>query len=152
MFLLFSCSLFRSSQYSLRGFLLFIYLLRWHCIILFSGLPCLTLQRRRRFEGWFWRQNRHFILVEFLWKKRSNLSKERQRHAGHTEQVRCIHKWHSAETCKVLLNQPYCKVGQHCAVRCLILTRCNNRSRANLALRCANFTLFYHSLTVSAEA
>ena len=33
-----------------------------------------------------------------------------------------------------LLNWPHSKLGQHCAVRCLILTRGYNRSRACLAL------------------
>ena len=43
---------------------------------------------------------------------------------------------YSTVTCKVLLNQPQCKVGQHWAARCSILTRRHNRSRARLALLC----------------
>ena len=41
---------------------------------------------------------------------------------------------YSTLTCKVLLNQPHSKLGQHCAARSLILTRRNTRIRAYLAL------------------
>ena len=43
-------------------------------------------------------------------------------------------------TCKVLLNLLHSKLGQHCTVRCLILTRSDNKSRTCLALHCAKHT------------
>ena len=43
-------------------------------------------------------------------------------------------------TCTVLLNRLHSKLGQHCTVRCLILTRSDNRSRICLALHCAKHT------------
>ena len=45
-----------------------------------------------------------------------------------------VHLCYSTVTCKVLLNRPQHKIGQHCTIRCLILTRLDNRSRASLVL------------------
>ena len=45
--------------------------------------------------------------------------------------------WHSTVTCKVLLNRPHSKLGQHCAVRCFILTKPISRRCACLVLLCA---------------
>ena len=46
----------------------------------------------------------------------------------------------STGTCKVLLNQPHSKLGQHCPDRCSILTRRDNRRRACLVLLCVMLT------------
>ena len=43
----------------------------------------------------------------------------------------------STITCKVLLNQPHSKLGQHCTVRCSILTKPINRRCACLVLLCS---------------
>ena len=41
---------------------------------------------------------------------------------------------------RYLLNRPQHQLGQHSAVRCFIMTSCNNSSRASLALLCAKQT------------
>ena len=41
---------------------------------------------------------------------------------------------YSTITCKVFLNRPHGKLGHHCAVRCLILMRSDNRRWAYLVL------------------
>ena len=46
----------------------------------------------------------------------------------------------SAVTCKVLLNWPHSKLGQHCAVRFSILTRHDTGRRTCLELLCATLT------------
>ena len=43
-------------------------------------------------------------------------------------------------TCKILLNQPHGKLGQHCTARCSILTMHDTRRRACLVLLCAMLT------------
>ena len=47
-----------------------------------------------------------------------------------------MHALVSYITCKVLLNQLQCKLGQHFIIRCLILTRRDNRNCACLAFLC----------------
>ena len=56
---------------------------------------------------------------------------------------------YSTITCKILLNKPHSKLGQHCAARYLILTRRDTRKRARLALLCAKLTLLNMGLFFS---
>ena len=64
-------------------------------------------------------------------------------------QINCqsiSHLCYCTITCKVLLNCPHSKLGPHCTVRCLILTRRDNRRRACLTLLCAKHTPLFAKL------